>query len=37
MSLRASAFAIRLLIPLVLSGSVGVSPAWSEDAQDPDV
>ena len=35
--LRASAFAIRLLIPLVLFCSVGVFPAWSEDAQDPDV
>jgi len=34
---RASALAIRLLIPLVLFGSVGASPAWSEDAQDPDV
>ena len=34
---RASAFAIRMLIPLILFGSAGVSPAWSQDAEDPDV
>jgi protein-disulfide isomerase len=33
---RASAFTIRLLIP-ILFGAVGVSPALSQDAQDPDV
>jgi protein-disulfide isomerase len=34
---RASAFAIRLLIPLIMFGAVGVSAAWSQDAQDADV
>jgi protein-disulfide isomerase len=34
---RASAFAIRLLIPLILFGSVGASSAWSQDSQDPDL
>ena len=34
---RASAFAIRLLVPFILFGSIGVSPARSQDAQDDDV
>lgn len=34
---RASAFAIRLLIPLILLGSAGTSSAWSQDTQDADV
>jgi protein-disulfide isomerase len=34
---RASAFAIRLLVPLILFGALGASSAWSEDAQDADV